>query len=76
MDELTHTKPQHSRLTIGVLTCGGWDALGNALWTGVADVARKRSANVICFAGEFLFSGEGLRTPFGREAQILSLIHI
>jgi DNA-binding LacI/PurR family transcriptional regulator/anti-anti-sigma regulatory factor len=70
MNEFTRIKPQRSSPTIGVLTCGGWDALGNALWTGVADAARERGANVICFAGEFLFSGEGLQAPFGRKAQV------
>lgn len=54
---------QASRPTIGLLTYGSADPNNYSLWSGVADVAHERGANLICFPGS------PLRSPYGFEAQ-------
>jgi DNA-binding LacI/PurR family transcriptional regulator/nitrogen-specific signal transduction histidine kinase len=64
MDKSRRARPQQGRPTIGLLTSseisGGYGAL---LWTGVADVAQERDANLLCFAGK------PLRSPYGFDVQ-------
>ncbi|MBN1219606.1 MAG: substrate-binding domain-containing protein [Anaerolineae bacterium] len=56
-------KIDNSRSTIGFLAFGIDDHVGNAIWTGIANTARQRDANLICFVGE------KLRNPNGYLAQ-------
>jgi signal transduction histidine kinase/DNA-binding LacI/PurR family transcriptional regulator len=65
MGENKHStvKPSNERSTIGYLAFGITDNVGNAIWVGMADAARRRDVNLICFAGE------RLRDPNGFLAQ-------
>jgi signal transduction histidine kinase/DNA-binding LacI/PurR family transcriptional regulator len=56
-------RARNSRPTIGYLAFGITDDVGTAIWTGVADAARRRDVNLICFVGE------KLRDPNGFLAQ-------
>jgi signal transduction histidine kinase/DNA-binding LacI/PurR family transcriptional regulator len=49
----------NARATIGYLAFGIVDDVGNAIWEGVADAARRRDVNLICFAGERLCDPNG-----------------
>ena len=54
--ETRRTKRQNERPTIGLLIDGvlGAGRYQAAVWTGMADAARARDANLICFAGGLL----------------------
>ncbi|MBN1977275.1 MAG: substrate-binding domain-containing protein [Anaerolineae bacterium] len=52
-----------TRPTIGYLALGIEDDVGSAIWLGVANAARRRDANLVCFVGE------RLRDPNGFIAQ-------
>ena len=48
-----------TRPTIGYLAFDIADDVGTAIWTGVANAARKRNVNLICFVGEKLHNPNG-----------------
>jgi signal transduction histidine kinase/DNA-binding LacI/PurR family transcriptional regulator len=50
---------QDARPTIGCLAFGISDDVGSAIWAGIADAARKRDVNLICFVGEKLHDPNG-----------------
>ena len=50
--KLAHSRD--TRPTIGFLAFGISDDVGSAIWAGIADAARKRDVNLICFVGEKL----------------------
>ena len=55
--EINNGSPDGSRdarPTIGYLALGIQDDVGSAIWLGVANAARRRDANLICFVGERL----------------------
>jgi serine phosphatase RsbU (regulator of sigma subunit)/DNA-binding LacI/PurR family transcriptional regulator len=62
MQDTRHTRPQHSRLTIGVLETL-LPGLSEEAMAGLVAVARERDANVIWFDGGLL------RSPVGFDAQ-------
>jgi signal transduction histidine kinase/DNA-binding LacI/PurR family transcriptional regulator/AraC-like DNA-binding protein/DNA-binding response OmpR family regulator len=51
-----HTKPQNVRPTIGVLIDTLISGYQFAVWQGVADLARRRDVNLLCFVGGMLHS--------------------
>ncbi|MFN2271328.1 MAG: substrate-binding domain-containing protein [Anaerolineae bacterium] len=60
--EINNGSPDRSRdarPTIGYLAFGIADDVGHAIWTGVADAARRRDVNLICFVGEKLHDPNG-----------------
>jgi len=66
-DEAANVSGATLRRTIGLLTCGTDDPNSRRVWSGVADVARERDANLICLPGERLRSSIG----FDAQANIL-----
>jgi DNA-binding LacI/PurR family transcriptional regulator/GAF domain-containing protein len=66
-DERKATGRQNGRPTIGVLTHGAGDPNSNAIWAGVADIARERDVNLICFPAQPLSSPHG----FDAQANVL-----
>jgi signal transduction histidine kinase/DNA-binding LacI/PurR family transcriptional regulator len=65
MGEYKRNTPKlpNGRPTIGYLAFGIADDVGTAIWTGIADSAKRRDVNLICFVGE------KLRDPNGFLAQ-------
>ncbi len=62
-----HTHRKGSRPTIGLLTRPLGDKLRALRWLGVADAAKERGANLICYPGGVLHEPKG----FGAQANIL-----
>jgi DNA-binding LacI/PurR family transcriptional regulator/signal transduction histidine kinase len=56
-------KSRNSRVTIGYLAFSIDGDVANAIWVGMAEAARRRDVNLICFVGE------KLRNPTGFLAQ-------
>jgi DNA-binding LacI/PurR family transcriptional regulator/GAF domain-containing protein len=57
---------QERRLTIGLLDWGIGDAIGHAVWAGVAEEAQAQNVNAICFMGGMAVPGE-----FGAGANVV-----
>ena len=70
-DRLTHkstgTSSRNRRPTIGCLAPTISDDNGQAFWLGLADIARKRDVNLICFPGGWLSDPRG----FQAQANVL-----
>jgi signal transduction histidine kinase/DNA-binding LacI/PurR family transcriptional regulator len=49
----------NARPTIGYLAFGITDHIGETIWTGMAEAARQRDVNLICFVGEKLHNPNG-----------------
>jgi PAS domain S-box-containing protein len=53
-------KSANGRPTIGFLT-GFRDQFFHLMWCGIADVARERNINALCFAGNYVYDPEGFK---------------
>lgn len=58
-----NVRSQTKRLTIGYIAQGIFDDVSQVLWTGVVDVARERSVNLITFPGYRLKDPRGAPSP-------------
>jgi signal transduction histidine kinase/DNA-binding LacI/PurR family transcriptional regulator len=71
-DKARHTVPQNARPTIGFLTGNIWARVTSyptVIWAGVADAARERDANLLCFAAWSL--GAISLDEFGTQRNVL-----
>ena len=62
-----HTTSPNGRPTIGFLTAYRGQSFHHLVWSGIADVARERNLNAICFDGNYVYDPEG----FKAQANIL-----
>ena len=66
-DNKKPTRSPNGRHTIGFLTAYRGQSFHHLVWCGIADVARKRNINAICFDGNYVYDPDG----FKAQANIL-----